>query len=380
MSFLVSKDGTQDSAKPYSSLGGIPYMYGSGDHTTTISNSQSITGSDIVSGDSFGATNVGTPVAVGSGRIVVGAPDNDDAGTSSGSAYIFDYDGNQIAKIVAFDAVAGDDFGNAVAVGGGRIVVGAQYSLSFSGSAYIFDLNGTLVSKVAKGAGERMGSSVAVGNGRVVVGLPFDDGAGTSSGSAWIFDLNGNDIAQITAPDASEAAYFGWSAAVGCDRIVVGAHNDNGEVADGGAVYIFDLDGNFIKRIEPTGLIAAHNFGASVAIGCGRIAVGGDGNTSSQGWIFDLDGNEISTVTNPGNIFNNFGGYCSIGSGRIVIGGSSTGAILDLDGNQIATFSGSACSIGLGKFAVTSSTNTVTLYDTPSVVTPYDLIDWERGY
>ena len=40
-------------------------------------------------------------VAVGNGKIVVGAS-GDDNGSSSGSAYIFDLDGNQLAKITPY--------------------------------------------------------------------------------------------------------------------------------------------------------------------------------------------------------------------------------------------------------------------------------------
>ena len=63
---------------------GIPYLWKSGDITTTPSNENKITASDGATDDYFG------PVAVGSGRIVVGAYGDDDNGSFSGSAYIFD--------------------------------------------------------------------------------------------------------------------------------------------------------------------------------------------------------------------------------------------------------------------------------------------------
>ena len=96
-----------------------------------------ITASDGAAGDYFGYS-----VAVGSGRIVVGADFNDDNGTSSGSAYIYDLDGNQLAKITASDGAASDYFGYSVAVGSGRIVVGAYVdddNGTDSGSAYIYE-------------------------------------------------------------------------------------------------------------------------------------------------------------------------------------------------------------------------------------------------
>ena len=76
--------------------------------------------SDTAQDDYFGFS-----VAVGSGRIVVGAPYNDDTALDSGNAYIYDLDGRIVKKIVASDAGADDEFGYSVAVGSVRIVVGS---------------------------------------------------------------------------------------------------------------------------------------------------------------------------------------------------------------------------------------------------------------
>ena len=161
---------------------GIPYLWKSGDITTPHSNETKITASDGASGDNFGIS-----VAVGSGRIVVGARLDGDNGTNSGSAYIFDLDGNQLTKITASDGAGGERFGYSVAVGSGRIVVGA-YLDDNNGSAYIFDLDGNQLTKItaSDGAGgDFFGRSVAVGSGRIVVGAYGDD----NKGSAYIFNL-----------------------------------------------------------------------------------------------------------------------------------------------------------------------------------------------
>ena len=74
----------------------------------------------------------------------MGAYGNDDAGSSSGSTYIFKRDGtswNQQAKLLASDGAASDYFGWSVSVSGEDVIVGARYdddSGSMSGSAYIF--------------------------------------------------------------------------------------------------------------------------------------------------------------------------------------------------------------------------------------------------
>ena len=150
-----------------------------------------ITASDGAASDRFGRV-----VAVGCGRIVVGAS-GDDIGSNSGqgSAYIFDLDGTQLAKITASDGAASDFFGGDVAVGNGRIVVGATEDDdkgTSSGSAYIFDLDGNQLSKITASDGaasDSFGVSVAVGSGRIVVGANQDDDNGSASGSAYIFNL-----------------------------------------------------------------------------------------------------------------------------------------------------------------------------------------------
>jgi len=220
---------------------GIPYLWKSGDITTPHSNETKITASDGASGDFFGFS-----VAVGCGRIVVGAFEDDDNGSNSGSAYIFDLDGNQLAKITASDGAASDFFGS-VAVGCGRIVVGAygdDDNGSDSGSAYIFDLDGNQLAKITASDGaasDFFGRSVAVGSGRIVVGARFDDDNGSSSGSAYIFDLDGNQLSKITASDGAASNFFGYSVAVGCGRIVIGAYGDDDNGSASGSAYIFNL-------------------------------------------------------------------------------------------------------------------------------------------
>ena len=333
------------------------------------------TGADV--NDKFGYS-----VAVGSGRIVVGAyGDNDNVLFGSGSAYIFDLDGNFINKINGdhgTGAAASDYFGWSVAVGSGRVVVGAygddDNALSGSGSAYIFDLDGNFIKKIdgAYGTGpstdDYFGYSVAVGSGRVVVGAYLDDDNGTSSGSAYIFDLDGNFIKKIdgtggTGPSTDD--YFGHSVAVGSGRIVVGAYGDDDNGSNSGSAYIFDLNGNFINKINGaygTGAAANDIFGWAVAAGSGRIVVGayGDddnissGSSSGSAYIFDLDGNFIKKIDGTGGTGaagdDLFGRSVAVGSGRIVVGaygdddnallGSGSAYIFDLDGNFINKING----------------------------------------
>jgi hypothetical protein len=97
--------------------------------------------SDGAAGDGFG---VG--VAVDGDSAVVGAPGDDDQGSASGSAYVFVRSGttwSEQAKLLPSDGGAADHFGTSVAVDGDTVAVGApgdDDQGSASGSAYVFEL------------------------------------------------------------------------------------------------------------------------------------------------------------------------------------------------------------------------------------------------
>jgi hypothetical protein len=134
---------------------------------------------------------------------------DDDAGMNSGSAYVFDTTtGEQVFKLVASDAAAGDLFGGSLAVSGTTVIIGAQQDDdggSRSGSAYGFDtVTGEQLFKLAASDAaedDGFGISVAVSASTVVVGAFGDDDAGSFTGSAYVFnlelcdaDLNGDGI------------------------------------------------------------------------------------------------------------------------------------------------------------------------------------------
>jgi hypothetical protein len=99
---------------------------------------------DLAAGDQHGHA-----LAISGDTLVAGSHLDDDAGSSSGAAYVFDASGidwTQIAKLGASDAASGDEFGVAVAIDGTVIVVGApnddDHGTS-SDAAYVFTRQGT---------------------------------------------------------------------------------------------------------------------------------------------------------------------------------------------------------------------------------------------
>ncbi|MEE8153477.1 MAG: FG-GAP repeat protein, partial [Phycisphaerales bacterium] len=93
---------------------------------------------DGAAGDIFGWS-----VSISSDTAIVGSPSNDDNGASSGCAYLFDSTtGQQLFKLLPNDGAALDAFGNSVAISGTTAIVGAvgdDDNGTSSGSAYLFD-------------------------------------------------------------------------------------------------------------------------------------------------------------------------------------------------------------------------------------------------
>ena len=265
-----------------------------------------LTASDGAAGDLFGYS-----VAISGDYAVVGARSDDDAGSISGSAYIFKHDGTEWteqAKITASDGAADDWFGHSVAISGDYVVVGAygtdDAGLS-SGSAYIFKRNGTEWTEQAKitaidgATGDLFGHSVATSGDYVVVGTHGDNDAGSRSGSAYIFKRNGTawtEEAKITASDGAAGDWFGHSVAISGDYAVVGAYKYEDTGYDSGSAYIFKRDGTaWTEQAKITASDGAEDdlFGRSVAISGDYAVVGAcydddAGSNSGSAYIYTI--------------------------------------------------------------------------------------------
>ena len=182
----------------------------------------------IVANDRTHNDEFGRSVSISGNYAIVGVPtDFDDANgknslNGAGSAYIFKLDDGgkwkQLQKIVAGDRGAGDNFGHAVGISGGYIVVGAWYDHknvagikdnNYSGSAYIFELNqnGTwyqtqkiTADPISRGGQEYFGTAVAIEGTTIVVSAPahakgVDNSPAsniTASGALYVFDRTGS--------------------------------------------------------------------------------------------------------------------------------------------------------------------------------------------
>lgn len=223
-------------------------------------------------------------------RGVDGDPANNEA-LSSGAAYVFIRAGgvwSQQAYLKASNAEASDFFGEAVALFGDTIIVGASgessgaqgvngdetdNGASRAGAAYVFVRSGATWSQQAylkasnAEENDRFGRAVAIFNDIAVIGAwgeasgsaAVDGNQGDNStpeaGSAYVFRRQGaawSQEAYLKALNAEAADYFGWAVAAAEKVIAVGADGEDSQTVGingdpnqdtasmSGAVYMFD--------------------------------------------------------------------------------------------------------------------------------------------
>lgn len=148
-------------------------------------------------GDEFGFS-----VAISGPNVVIGSRKDDNVAPDAGDVMVYDLTsatpGTPVANLNRLDAEEGDLFGASVAISGSRIVAGAPASDrlgSDGGAAYVYELNsatGTvpadlLESSIEK-AGDWFGEAVAIDGTNIMVGAPEADGTTHNKGAAYLFD------------------------------------------------------------------------------------------------------------------------------------------------------------------------------------------------
>jgi len=303
---------------------------------------------DATTGD-----NLGQSIAMDSGVLVAGAPGDDDNGSRSGSVYLFDVaTGVQLRKLLPDDGAANDKFGISVAISNNLVAVGASLdddNGSNSGSAYLF--NATTGEQLFKflpddgDASDAFGASIAISEGIVAIGAPLDDDAsqGSTGGSVYLFDaITGNQFAKIIGGDGVTGDQFGSSVAIADGIVAVGspAHDDNG--VNSGSVYLFAASSGFqLFEVKPLDGEAADLFGTSVAINNG-VVVGGSigdddiGSAAGSAYFFNAnDGTQISKLLASDGAGSDVFGQSVAIDGGIAIVGAKLG-----DGNTIDSGAG----------------------------------------
>ncbi|ESP89707.1 PKD domain-containing protein [Candidatus Halobonum tyrrellensis G22] len=292
---------------------GAVYVFGRGDYGWT--QRAKLTATDAVAVADFSSV----AISASGDTVIVGARyDDTDPAPETGSAYVFsraDGSWTQQAKLAADDAAGDDAFGSAVAVSGAgdTAIIGARFddtdAGSATGSAYVFSrANGAWAqqAKLTAADAERsdaFGWSVAVSDSgdTAVIGTPRDDDASISSGSAYVFGrTDGSWIqrAKLTATDAAMYDGFGHSVAVSepGDTVIVGAKRTDEDSYSGSAYVFTQANGTWTQQVKLTADdgVADDEFGWSVAVsGPGDTAIVGaygesvlEGSISGSAYVF----------------------------------------------------------------------------------------------
>jgi hypothetical protein len=302
----------------------------------------------LTASDGAADDNFGFGVSISGDYAIVGAYGDDDNEPNSGSAYIFERSGRswtQVAKLTASDGAALDGFGlGGVSISGDYAIVGAHGdddNGSNSGSAYIFERSGRSWTKVAKlttsdGAAFKLfGVDVSISRNYAVVGASGDDNdyIGNSSGSAYVFERSGNSwtqVAKLTASDGAEYDAFGHVSISG-DYAIVGAMGDNENGQNSGSAYIFERIGSSwtqVAKLTASDGAAYDHFG-SVSISGDYAIVGayGDddryGYKSGSAYIFKRSGSswtQVAKLTASDGAAHKFGIHVSISGDYAIVG------------------------------------------------------------
>jgi hypothetical protein len=262
----------------------------------------------LVADDGSTGAKFGTAVAVAGDVAVVGAHGDDEAGTDAGAVYVFRWSGSAWlpeAKLTPPDAVAGDNFGYAVAAVGDVIVVGAygdDEPGTDAGAAYVFRYDGgqwalaTRLEAADVVANDRYGCSVAVADGpplRVVVGAMRADEGGNAAGAAYVFVADGEtwlEETKLLPVEIQAGALLGHAVTISAGppwKVLAGAYADSVHGALSGAAYLFWNEGAGWFNVGRLDAVTDpfDSFGYAVAVVGDTALVGayGDDDTASAG-------------------------------------------------------------------------------------------------
>ncbi len=200
-------------------------------------------------------------------------------------------------------------------------------------------------SNTALGSGDFFGQAVAISGDTVVIGASGDNSTSTGvnsvandnalkAGAAYVFVRSGNTWVQQAYLKASNTAAgdrFGASVAISGNTIIIGAPEKAGSsgAAKVGAAYVFIRNGSTWTQqavLTSSAPLAFSQYGRAVAISGETIAVGQDGTYPSDPNFADVylrNGTNWgiqTTLTSPIMGENGFGGALAIAGETIVVG------------------------------------------------------------
>ena len=253
-----------------------------------------------------------------------------------------------VAKLLAGDGVADDQFGFSVSVDGDAAIVGAQFGDGLgpdTGAAYVFRRVGSSWVQEAKltasdgAAGDLFGVSVSIDDDAAIVGANGDGHFGDLSGAAYVYRRVGSawvEEAKLLASDGAIFDRFGSSVSISGDLVVIGSNGDDDLSTNtgfnSGAAYVYHRVGS--AWVEEAKLLAndrtaLDQFGRSVSIDGDAVIVGalyGDGLEVDSGaaYMYRRVGSawveEAKLLANDGAANDEFGFSVSISGDAVIVG------------------------------------------------------------
>lgn len=242
--------------------------------------------------------------------------------------------------------VEGDEFGNAIAVDGNRVLVGAPAAgPTEAGLVTVFEWSGAdwdTIATLAPDDGEeddRFGSALAVEGETVLVGAyGRSDDTGDAAGSTYVFERGDGDWVQqveLTPSDGDSYDRFGWSLAIDGERALIGAYNDEDPDGDSaGAAYVFERSAGTWRqqaKLTPDDGRSQAYFGRSVDLEDGTALIGArrattvfGGEKAGAAYVFEHTGEgwtqQTKLTARDSDSWDRFGEAVALDGERALIG------------------------------------------------------------
>ena len=307
----------------------------------------------LLADDAEASDYLGYSAAIDGDTAVVGAYKETELGYDAGAAYVFVRDGSgvwtQQAKLTASDGKADDRFGWAVAVAGDTAVIGKESWDFFDpppGAAYVFTRDSTgvwseqqILTASDGEPGDYFGEAVAVNGDTILIGADGDDDMGTSSGSAYVFvrDGSGNWSLQqkLLVDHESSGDYFGTSVAIDGDTAVISADGFDytGSIEDSGMAYVYTRDSGVWSvqgELIPSDNEFFNQCGKSVALSGDTLVMGCPNDdqvayNTGAAYIFKRDSNGVwseqqKLIASDAGYYESFGFAVEMDGDNLVVG------------------------------------------------------------
>ncbi|MBA7612826.1 hypothetical protein ES703_20067 [subsurface metagenome] len=252
----------------------------------------------------------------------------------AGKVYVFDSEGTPLTILQSPDPMAFGWFGSEIALSRDSILVAEigcmEQGFLYAGSVYEYTYEGVYLRNVTSPAMKSegcFGKSLIANEEFILVGEPGQQGnwRPVDIGSVYVYDHDWNLVTILQSPDQLEKSFFGFSTSMSGDYVVIGelwATVDGHEKA--GRAHIYDTSWNHVATLQSPTPEDNAEFGLDVVIGGDIVVVGerrGDVESMNEGkaYVFDLEGNLLSTLISPAPFPSNQFGYSVETDGEIIV-------------------------------------------------------------